>query len=46
MTFVWSTRLNDVEDRTARPALRPGETVYAFVKSAIFELAARRAKKE
>lgn len=41
--FVWSTILNDAEDQIARAQLRPGESVYAFAKNAISELAARRA---
>ncbi len=46
MKFVWSTILNDVEDRTTRASLRSGESVYAFVKIAIAELATRRARGE
>lgn len=45
MTFVWSAHLNDEEDAIVRAQLRPGESVYRFVKDAVFELAARRAGK-
>lgn len=40
--YVWSTILNDDEDADARATMKPGESVYAFVKIALHNEAARR----